>query len=84
MNMEQSEDLEKFVRSTIESIKKGTPDGFVLHGPVEFEVAVVKSKEAKGGFKLFVVDASGKYDKEAVSRVKFKIDIKGTIAFSMG
>jgi hypothetical protein len=77
MNMEKSEELEEFVRSTIEGIKKGTPDGFALHAPIEFEVAVVKIKEVKGGFKLFVVDASGKYDKEAVSRVKFKIGIKG-------
>ena len=81
MNVEGSEELEKFVRSTIESIKKGTPDGFTFHGPVEFEIAVVKIKEAKGGFKLFVVDASGKYDKEAVSRIKFKIGTKGAIAF---
>ena len=75
--MEKSEELEKFVRSTIESIKKGTPDGFTIRGPVEFELAVVKIKEATGGFKLFVVDASGKYDKEALSRIKFKIGIEG-------
>lgn len=71
--MEENVELEKFVRSTIESIKKGTPDGFKLDGAIEFEIAVVTVKEAKGGFKLFVVNASGKYDKEAISKIKFKI-----------
>jgi len=72
-SMEESEDLEKFVASTINSIKKGIPEDYRLEGQVDFELAVVKVKEAKGGFKLFVADASGSYGKEAISRIKFSV-----------
>jgi len=68
-----SDELKDFVRSTIESIEKGLKKGYGLVGDIEFEVAVVNVEKAEGGIKLFVVNASGKYGKEAVSKIKFKI-----------
>jgi len=70
-----SEELKNFVSSTIESIEEGLKGKkYRLSGCIEFEVAVVNVKKGEGGLKLFVVDASGKYGKENVSKIKFKIE----------
>jgi hypothetical protein len=71
---EISEDLKEIVSTTIESIKEGMKEkecGVV--GTIDFEIAVIKSKEAKGGFRFLVADASGNYSNESVSKIKFKI-----------
>jgi hypothetical protein len=71
---EISEDLKDIVSTTIESIKegmKGKECGVI--GSIDFEIAVVKSKEAKGGFRFLVADASGNYSSESVSKIKFKV-----------
>jgi hypothetical protein len=86
--VEISEDLKDIVATTIDSVKealKGRDVGLVEF--MEFEVAVVKSKEAKAGFKFFVADASGNYSKESISRVKFKVmgnQVKGFERFVWG
>ena len=71
---EISEDLKDIVSTTIESIKegmKGKNCGVI--GSIDFEVSVIKSKEAKGGFRFIVADASGNYSNESVSKIKFKV-----------
>lgn len=73
MGQVKSKELENFVRAAIEGIEKGLKNGYGLIGDIEFEVAVVKVKEAGARVKLFVVDASGKYEKEKVSIIKFKV-----------
>ncbi len=74
----ESKELEDFVRSTIESIEKGLKKGYQLSGAIEFEVVVANMKKGEGGIKLFVVGASGEYDKKNVSKIKFKITTSGT------
>jgi len=72
--VEISEDLKKIVSSTIESIKeslKGKEAGVI--GPIEFELAVVKAKEATGGFGFFIADASENCSKESLSKIKFSV-----------
>lgn len=72
--VEISEDLKDLVSTTIESIREGMKDAKCgVAGTIDFEVAIVKSKEAKSGFKFFVADASGGYSKESVSKINFKI-----------
>lgn len=71
---EISEDLKEIVSTTIDSIKeglKGRECGIV--GMIEFEIAVIKSKEAKGGFKFLIADAAGNYAKESISKIKFNV-----------
>jgi hypothetical protein len=71
---EISEDLKDIVSTTIESIKegmKGKNCGVI--GSIDFEVSVIKSKEAKGGFRFLVADASGNYSNESISKIKFKV-----------
>jgi hypothetical protein len=77
--VEVSKDLKEIVGTTIDSIRegmKGRNCGVI--GAIEFEIAVLKSKEASGGFKFFVADASGNYSKESVSRIKFSVIGTGT------
>ena len=71
---EVNEELRDLVSTTIESVKeglKGKNCGVV--GQMEFEIAVIKTKEAKGGFRFLIVDASGKYAKEKISKIKFNV-----------
>ena len=69
----ESKELKDLVRSTIEGIEKGLKKGYSLQGDIEFEVAVVIGKKAEGGLKLLVVGASAEYDKENISKIKFKV-----------
>jgi len=72
--VEISDDLKEIVSTTIESIRegmKGKECGVV--GSIDFEIAVIKSKEAKGGLRFIVADASGNYSSESVSKIKFKV-----------
>ena len=71
---EVSEDLRELVRTTIESIREGmTGKDCGVEGAIDFEVAVIKSKEAKGGFRFLIADASGNYSSERVSKIRFKV-----------
>jgi hypothetical protein len=76
-----SEELRSFVSSTIESIEGGLKNkNYELKGYISFEVAVVNVKKGEGGVKLFVVDASGKFGKENISKIKFEIGKKMDVA----
>jgi hypothetical protein len=72
-NMELGKELEEYVRSVCTNIQKGITDGLMLDGAIEFELAVVNTKEAGGGLKLFVLDTKGNYSKKEISKIKFKI-----------
>jgi len=74
-----SEELEAFVNSAVKSIMKGLEGtGAQVRGQIEFEVAVVNVKRGEGGIKLLVADASGKYEKEVVTKIKFRVGPKDT------
>ena len=77
--VEVNEDLKEIVSQTIDSVKEGMKGREVgVTGAIEFEIAVIKSKEAKGGLRFFIADASGNYSKESVSKIKFSIVGFGT------
>lgn len=71
--MAESKELEDFVRSACAGIQKGAPEGLEIKFPIEFEVVVVFKKETDGMFRLLVVNDSGKYAEQEMSRIKFKI-----------
>lgn len=71
---EVSRDLKEIVGTTIDSIREGMNGrNCGVIGAIEFEIAVIKSKEAEGGFKFFIADASGNYSKESISKIKFHV-----------
>lgn len=68
------EDLKETIDSTLFSIDEGLKNkNCQLLGEIEFELAIIKKGDMKGGFKLIIADASGKHSKESVSRIKFKV-----------
>lgn len=71
--MAESKELEDFVRSACIGIQKGITEGLEIKFPIEFEISVVIQKGVDGVLKLLVVNASGDYSKQKVSRIKFKI-----------
>jgi hypothetical protein len=83
--VEISEDLKEIVSSTIDSIKEGMKDrNCAVIGAIEFELAVVKEKEAKGGFRFFIAEAGGNYSSGNVSRIKFQVIGSQTDARKLG
>ena len=52
---------------------------FILSSPIEFELAVIVKKEAKGKINVLVVEAGGNYEQKTISRIKFQIDSLGNI-----
>lgn len=73
------------VSSTIANIEAGLKGKkYRLSDNIEFEVAVVNLKKAEGGVKLYVVGASGKYGKEELTKIKFKIGKTASGAFLFG
>jgi len=40
---------------------------------LEFELSVVVKKEGKGKLDIAIVSAGGKYEKEAISKIKFSM-----------
>ena len=71
----ESDELEEYIKSTLAAIKKGVhADGtFRIHGLINFDLAVTNVKEAKGGLKVYVVGAGGKFKSENVSRIHFQV-----------
>ncbi|MGD6852213.1 MAG: trypco2 family protein [Candidatus Bathyarchaeia archaeon] len=75
--VENGEELTDFLNSTLEGIRKATDNSDIaLIGPIEIELAVITKKAGKGKFKLFVVDAEAKYEKEKISRIKLSLGNK--------
>jgi len=66
--------LKEFIRSIINGVEEGLSDDYEVKEYIELELAVVKIKEGGGGLKIFVADAKGKYSKEEVTKIKFRIN----------
>ena len=66
--------MKEIVSTTIESVKEGLKGKKCgVASLIEFEIAVIKTKEGKSGLRFLVADASGKYAKESISRIKFSV-----------
>jgi hypothetical protein len=69
----ESKELEDFVCSACTSTQKGVTERLEIKFPIEFEVAVVIQRENDGMFRLLVVNDSGEYSKQEISKIRFKI-----------
>lgn len=79
-----SEELSRFIKSTVQGIMNGIEgEEFSIVEPIKFDVAVVKTKEGGGGFKIHVVDASGKFKAEEITKIQFEIHPNNDV-FSCG
>ena len=74
-----SEELEKYVNSSITAVKKGTEGtDFEIRKPIEFNLAVINMKEGSGRLKIYVAEAEGKLKSEEISHIKFEVQPKPT------
>jgi len=69
-------ELDEFLKSLQENIVGGIKEGFELKGEIEVELAIVKTKKAGGKVQILVAEGGGKYEKEELSKIKFKIGKK--------
>ena len=71
---ETSDDLRDLVSTTIDRIREGLKGkDCAIAGSVKFELAVVKMKEAKGGFRFFIAEAGGNYSSQNTSKITFEV-----------
>ena len=69
----QSKELGEYMKEVRKSILAEQKEGLELTSDIEFDLAVVNTKEADGGIKLFVVNAKGRKETEHLSRIKFSM-----------
>ncbi len=73
--VENVKGLDEVIKSTIDSIKKGTDSsGYSMPAFIEFELAIASTGEGEGGLKIYVVNAGGKLKKEELSKIKFQLN----------
>ncbi len=65
--------VEEFVRSTIENVTAGLPEGYKFATPIKFKMSIVTTKEGGGGVQLYVVDLGGKYEAQELKEVEFEV-----------
>ena len=72
MKVNQKE-LTEYIKAVMKGIENGVPENYEIKSTVDFELAVINTKEAKGGVNILVVDGKGKHEKENISKIKFSI-----------
>ncbi len=72
MTINQQE-LTNYVKAVIEGVQNGIPEDYEIKSTIDFELAVINTKEAKGGINILVADGKGKYEKESISKIKFSV-----------
>ena len=77
-----SQEIKEIVSSTLNSLAEGLENkDSMIAGFVEFELSIIKEGNMKGGFKLILAEASGKYDEKRISKIKFSVIGKGARKF---
>ncbi len=66
-------ELYSFIEKSLEDIFHAAEQSRSEVGPVEFSLAVTEIKEAGGGIKLIVADATGKYQRQKITTLRFTI-----------
>ncbi len=79
--MPDPKNLDEFIHNLTTQINNGIPDTHFLKGDIEVELVVVTTKNAGGKLSILIAEVGGKYQKEELSRIKFKIAKKddGTV-----
>lgn len=71
-----SEELEKYLQSSLSAIKKGveTDGDFRIVEPIEFDLALINTQEGSGGLKIYIAKAEGGLKSEEISHIKIKVN----------
>lgn len=71
-----SKELTEYINSIKNAIESASEGSFQITSDIEFELAIINSKEKGGSIKLYVVDAKGKFEDQAISKIKFTMGYK--------
>ena len=71
--MSDIQNLDVFVKNLVTQINDGIPDTHYLKGEIEVELSIVSTKEMGGKLNIMIAEAGGKYQREELSKIKFKI-----------
>jgi len=72
------EELSQYLKDLQNQVQNGMTEKFFLKGDIDIELSVVSKKDVGGGFKILIAEGGGKYRKEELSKIKFKIAEKPT------
>jgi hypothetical protein len=78
MNID-SKELTDYIANVLKGINDSGDPILKDYSPtqgVTFDLSIVHKKEAKGGLKILIASAEGKYEKESVSRITFTMQHK--------
>lgn len=68
-----NDELEEFVKNVITAIDNSKHRNTILKSNIEFEILVSTKKEIRAGFKIWLANGDGKYEKDAISKIKFSM-----------
>lgn len=71
--MESEVDIANYLKLIKKSINDGLESDYEVNGDIDIELAVINKKTASGGIRIFLANVNGKYSKEHLSKIKFKI-----------
>jgi len=66
----EENELETYLKNALKSIEKSQTKLFKVQPPIEFEIAVVNTKDKSGGIRVMIADANVKYKTESLSKIK--------------
>ena len=72
---EENKELQEYLDSALSAVKKGVEGRgeFRIIDPIEFDLAVVNTKEGGAGIRIYVLSMGGKISSEQISRIKIKV-----------
>lgn len=70
----RSKEIQEYIKSSIIAIKQGIEGtDFEIIKPIEFDLAVVNTKEGDGDLKIYVIKAGGRLKSEEINHIRFEI-----------
>jgi hypothetical protein len=80
MQAVEGKELSEYIRSVIDAVKEGTKGtGYTVNGDITLELAVVNARKSKDGLKILVLDAKGRHESGAISKITIPLRIDESV-----
>ena len=81
--MNKSNELDKFVKQTLENIKSAVDGDYAIEGSINFELSMGVTKSIDGGFDIKIIELGNKVSHEIVQTVSFSVVSKDDPEFKV-